>query len=193
MDEMEEAFMNSSIVPAIVPVVPNNTVTVSFGNKEVNLGNFICAYDTSIMPFIYFEPENGSLYALFYINADVGFAFSGSRELVYLNYLVVNIPDNNVYEGDQATPYQSYLPFPGAGPTRNLFMVYKQNATIDVAEIIPQIAGSSYLFNMTDFVLVNQLGDPIAGNFFLTQLTNCNSKEEESNEDSDASCSCCCQ
>ncbi|KIH67634.1 phosphatidylethanolamine-binding protein [Ancylostoma duodenale] len=79
----------------------------------------------------------------------------------YLHWLVVNIPGSHVRNGDELAPYMGPRPPPGSGPHRYYILLYKQRRPISSKKM-----RSRANFETHKFASRNDLGAPVAGNYF---------------------------
>eukprot|EP00471_Norrisiella_sphaerica_P005722 CAMPEP_0184489536 /NCGR_PEP_ID=MMETSP0113_2-20130426/15748_1 /TAXON_ID=91329 /ORGANISM="Norrisiella sphaerica, Strain BC52" /LENGTH=302 /DNA_ID=CAMNT_0026873023 /DNA_START=670 /DNA_END=1578 /DNA_ORIENTATION=- len=95
---------------------------ISFGNKVVKAGMTLYSEETFEKPQVDWDPED-KLYMLILTGLDSATkVFPANREVV--NWLVVNIPGNNLYLGDEVVPYNS--PDNVIESHRYVFFLYEQ-------------------------------------------------------------------
>ncbi|KHJ89384.1 phosphatidylethanolamine-binding protein [Oesophagostomum dentatum] len=85
----------------------------------------------------------------------------------FLHWLVVNIPGSHVRYGEEIVSYMGPKPPAGSGPHRYFILVYKQPRTISVGKT------SRARFETHKFISKNELGKPIAGNYFTVWFSLC--------------------
>lgn len=88
------------------------------------------------------------------------------------HWLVVNIPGNDIKNGQTLSEYIGSGPPPETGLHRYVFLVYKQsNGKITCDEkVLPNTSGEGRgCFSIKNFAEKYQLGEPIAGNFFQAE------------------------
>lgn len=89
-------------------------------------------------------------------------------ELVH--WLIANIPGDDIIKGESLRDYIGCGPLPDSGLHRYLFVVYKQPGKLNFDEQhIGHTIHGRLGFKLREFASKYNLGDPIAGNTFLSQ------------------------
>ncbi|KAK0427306.1 hypothetical protein QR680_010160 [Steinernema hermaphroditum] len=158
-------FQESQIVPDVIPIAPEDEAHVTYKKGfDVNLGNEATPGEVQTAPRVSWPAEKKSLYSLFMIDPDAPSRESPSMH-EFLHWMVVNIPGSKVAKGDTLIDYFPPTPPPGTGPHRYVFLVYKQQDEIDDSAAPTKRAG----FSVSQFAQQHNLGNPVAGNFFMAQ------------------------
>ncbi|XP_069361644.1 protein D1-like [Maniola hyperantus] len=171
--DIRQAFTDFALGNALDALL-SELLSMRFGSREVMLGTNLCPFDTIIYPFLAYEASSRSLYTLMCINPDIGYYKNRTYELSALLFLAVNIPGDSVEDGDLLSGFKPALPIPGSGATRNACVVYRQPRRITVnTQSLTEVVTNITQFNHTAYLKDNRIGNPIAGNFYLTELTVC--------------------
>ncbi|XP_004615717.1 39S ribosomal protein L38, mitochondrial [Sorex araneus] len=113
-----------------VPYVP---LHVAYAVGEDHLmpvyhGNEVTPTEAARAPEVTYEADKGSLWTLLLTSLD-GHLLEPEAE--YLHWLVTNIPDCRVTEGQETCPYLPPFPARGTGFHRFVFLLFKQDKPID--------------------------------------------------------------
>lgn len=83
-----------------------------------------------------------------------------------------NIPGSNVTEGETLSAYIGSGPPENTGLHRYVFLVYKQTGklTFDENRLTNTSVDGRASFKISKFAEKYNLGDPVAGNFYLAQF-----------------------
>ncbi|CAK1541482.1 unnamed protein product [Leptosia nina] len=166
-----EAFKRDKITPDYLPVPPKDFLTGPFVSADVNLGNFISplrAIDPLL--FQYDKAQGNKNYTLVLIDIDAPVM---SKAKGFVNLLVVNIPGvDSITTGDLAVPFSPAMPSLGSGMHRVIGLFYEQEKYIDPDQIdLLGLARTRLIPQINVFTQTYGLGDPVAGNFFKTELS----------------------
>lgn len=160
------------IVPDVISVVPKETVKVTFaGNVTVDLGNELRPIQVRDIPDVTWNADADTFYSLCLIDPDA----PNRKQPIYRHWqhwLVVNIPGTKVGEGETLSEYIGSGPGRDTGLHRYVFLVYKQNGKIDFDEKRSSKSCSREerrSFDIREFAVKYQLGNPVAANFYLAQ------------------------
>lgn len=164
---MEEA----GIIPDVIDSPPEKTLTVIYPNdKSVNLGNELTPTEVKDTPSVKWEAEDSTYYTLAMVDPDApSRAEPTYREVNH--WLVANVQGNDLSTGDVITGYVGSGPPKGSGLHRYVLLVYKQNQKLEFDE--PRTSSTSrenrLNFAIRKFAEKYNLGQPIAGNFYVAQ------------------------
>ncbi|CAK9302838.1 unnamed protein product [Gordionus sp. m RMFG-2023] len=115
----------------------NVQVMYDRGEISVNNGTVLKTSQVKDQPSLKWKYAEDSLYTLIKIDPDApSKADPTSRE--WRHWLVVNIPRDDVNEGNIVSSYKGAGPPKGTGFHRYIFLVYKQNGRLDSSAISTQ-------------------------------------------------------
>ncbi|CAG9769314.1 unnamed protein product [Ceutorhynchus assimilis] len=158
------------VVPDVVPVLPAQVLKISYpSGVSVNLGNELTPTQVQNEPTLTWDAEPSSYYTLVFTDPD-----NRHRDEPYYewhHWLVGNIPGRNVAQGEVLSAFIGSGPPQGTGIHRYVFMVYKQPGKIqfDEPRLKRAVDGRGNFF-LTKFAEKYNLGQPVAGNFYLAQF-----------------------
>lgn len=158
------------VVPDVVPVLPEEVLKISYpSGVTVNLGNELTPTKVKEIPTVKWDAEANSYYTLCMTDPD-----NRHRDEPYSewhHWLVGNIPGSDVAKGEVLSAYIGSGPPQGTGIHRYVFMVYKQPQKLkfDEPRLKRSVDGRGNFF-LTKFAEKYQLGQPVAGNFYLAQF-----------------------
>ncbi|XP_047511612.1 protein D1-like [Pieris napi] len=171
-----DAFRNFNITPNYLPVPPQNFLEAPFSSVDVNLGTFIS-------PLRIIDPDtfsfgNGNankLYTLIAIDIDSPTNLPRHNR-GFVNLLAMNLPSTlDFCSGHIIVPFTPAFPQIGTGLHRVIALVYEQERPINTEDInLYRLARTRIITRIADFAETYRLGNPLAGNFFTTQLNYCN-------------------
>lgn len=163
----DNPFVTSELVPDVIDAPPENELKVDFGNgNSVSYGNELTPTQVSKQPSLSWPAESGQLFTVFMVDPDAPSRTNTSlRE--YLHFMVGNVPDNDMDKGTTLAPYMGSAPPKDSGFHRYTLLVYKQPGKIETSAI-----SSRAKFSVRNYTSTNQLGGPVAGNFFRAQYEN---------------------
>lgn len=92
---------------------------VLYNNSEIKSGVFMTPAETHVEPKIEYDPKPSTLYTLIMHDPD---APVGNL----LHWIVVNIADNNINNGDILLEYKGPAPPKGSGSHRYMFLLLEQ-------------------------------------------------------------------
>lgn len=117
-------------------------------------------------PVVNWDANPSSYYTLAMVDPDApSRADPLYREVEH--WLVVNIPGDEIANGDVIADYIGSAPPKDSGLHRYVFFVYNQNGRIEFDELGAE--ENRINFSIKTFAEKYGLGQPIAGNFFLAQ------------------------
>ncbi|XP_045487084.1 protein D1-like [Pieris rapae] len=171
-----DAFRNFNITPNYLPIPPQKLMEAPFSSVDVNLGNFISPLRTLDPDTFSFENGNANkLHTLIVIDIDSPTNLPRHYR-GFVNLLVMNLPSTlDVCFGHIIVPFTPASPEVGTGLHRIIGLVYEQERPINTEDInLYRLARSRIITRIADFAKTYGLGNPVAGNFFTTQLSYCN-------------------
>ncbi|KAL0984058.1 hypothetical protein UPYG_G00136540 [Umbra pygmaea] len=116
--------------------VPRVTLRVSYGTGQVHYGNHLTPTEAAGAPQVTFEAEEGSLWTLLLTSPDEHLLNSEGE---YVHWLVGNIPGGEVSSGEALYDYLAPIPAKGTGFHRFVFILFRQEGTINFEEDIQQL------------------------------------------------------
>ncbi|XP_055934592.1 protein D2-like [Argiope bruennichi] len=155
-------FRKSKIVPDIVSDMPEKPLQVTFFNKSFDCGTNTGYFRSLKAPTIQYQADNETLYTLIMLDADAPFP-DLNISTTFLHWLIVNIPGNNVNEGQTIASYIVPFPPPLLGPHRYIILIYQQPEKIDPKEESP----ARFSFNVNAYARSHNLQGPSYGYFFF--------------------------
>ncbi|CAJ0951799.1 unnamed protein product, partial [Mesorhabditis belari] len=164
-----DSFISSGIVPDVISSPPQSVLQVTYNNGlTVNFGNELSRQQMMNRPSVSWNADPNSLYTLIFTDPDApSRANPTSRE--FKHWVVVNIPGNNVTQGQEVAGYRPAGPGQGSGLHRYVFLIYKQNRKIDAGFNTPSKSTDARPgFNTNGFAQQKQL-TLVAGNYFMCQ------------------------
>ncbi|XP_063241228.1 26 kDa secreted antigen-like [Bacillus rossius redtenbacheri] len=164
-------YARYGVVPDVVATAPSVQLDVTFSSGEAaHCGNELSPESTLSPPKVQAPVDPAPFYTLLHVNPDAPLVAP------YLHWLEVDIPGSGLRQGDisagstEAT-YRPPQPFPGAGPQRYVYLVYRQPArSAGDSLATDEETELRYFFNVTGYAASRRLEGPVAGNFFLEQL-----------------------
>lgn len=164
--------LTQKIVPEIIDKCPERVLQVDFPSSGLTakMGNLIKPAQARTAPNFRYEADPDQLHTLLMIDPDSpSRANHNLRNVVH--YLINNIPGNDVKSGEIAVEYVPPCPFPEAGKHRIVYLLYKQpdGNRVEFEETVASnlLEGRGPL-NLHVYASENNLGDPIAINFHLS-------------------------
>lgn len=145
------------------------------GGFAVHLGNKLTPCSVFGPPRVKWDANQRKLYTLILVDLDVkSRAFPTQRS--YKQWVVINIPGDNVVEGNEVFGYVGAAPIRGTRYHRYVFLVYEQpDGRLDYDRpVVPATSGHNR--TNTDVMHYTEkfgLRDPIFGNFFVAIYDQC--------------------
>ncbi|XP_074597776.1 protein D3-like [Brevipalpus obovatus] len=163
------------IVPDVIDVVPQTVVEVKFSNgTEVKMGNELTPTQVKDQPSLVSWPTTpGSYYTLCMTDPDAP-SRQDPKFREWHHWLVVNIPAGSppdISKGKVLSQYVGSGPPEGTGNHRYVYLIYKQPGIIQPDETLRTNTSGEGRgnFKIRDFAQKYNLGQPIAGNFYVAQ------------------------
>jgi len=168
-----EAFKRQQVVPDVVLKAPEQEVKVEFDSGvEAALGNTLTPTQVKNQPKVSWDAQDESLYTLIKTDPDAPSRID-PKHREWHHWLVVNIPGNDLSKGDTLAEYVGSGPPPGTGLHRYVYLVYQQSGKVSDPEhgVLTNRSGAKRGgFKAAAFAEKHNLGDPVAGNFFLAEF-----------------------
>lgn len=164
------SFSDHQVVPDVIDKKPPADIQVTYpSNAKVQQGNVLTPTQVKDLPKFEFDAQADQLYTLAMVDPDAPSRKDPKfREI--LHYLVANIPGNDVSKGDTLAEFIGSGPPKDTGLHRYVFLVYRQKGKLQ-SDI--KISNRSRLgrvnFSIRKFAKDNDLGEPIAANFYQAQ------------------------
>jgi len=162
-EEIKEGFMNSGLVPGLLPWYPPGLVNINYGvHGCVHLGTQMTAETTSNPPSrVSFPAEPHRIYSLLFLDV--------SRMSVV--WLVTNIPGSDILGGQTIAEYQPPAPHT---PTQYLVLAMLQSAVISKSALARYQARLCQYRPRNHFHLRHFLADQgiemiVAANYFVVE------------------------
>jgi len=194
-NQNQTAMDTHQVVPDVIDTAPTNTIKVEYDSGvSAAEGNELTPTQVQNQPIkVEWPTEEGALYTLCMTDPDApSRAEPTFRE--WHHWLVVNIPGNNISQGDVLSEYVGSGPPQGTGLHRYIFLAYKQPgklscdeprltnryqlAMISISDLLLVTDGflSCYRsgdnrgkFSIRKFAEKYNLGQPVAGNLYQAQ------------------------
>ncbi|XP_046443939.1 OV-16 antigen-like [Daphnia pulex] len=174
---MTDDLRRHGVLGQIVDAVPPYIVNVDYADHAcVHMGNQLVPRQTQLQPQQVNFPTNGSggLFTLMAIDPDVP-SRNNSIYSEFLQWLVVNIPDEDIERGDVLAEYLGPLPSHKGGQHRFIFLAHKQpDGSIINTRGLPHAEpcdwASRARFSARKFAQLHRLGQPTAINYFTTEF-----------------------
>lgn len=163
---------SNGVVPDVVAAAPKDELHVKYDktNHEVKLGNELPPKDVKDIPHVTFEGAADAFYTLMMVDPDAP-SRKDPKNREFQHWLVVNIPGNDVTNGEILSEYVGSGPPKDTGLHRYVFLLYKQPEKIEFQEtkITNKEGKGRGKFDAKKFAEKYKLGEPIAANFFQAQ------------------------
>ncbi|KAI8130948.1 Phosphatidylethanolamine-binding protein like protein F40A3.3 [Lucilia cuprina] len=169
--EIIKAMKRHEVIPDLLNEGPQEILKVTFDSGvTANMGEELTPTQVQNPPLVEWSAEKDSFYTLLFTEVD-----APSREDTSLkewrHWLIVNIPESNVDEGDLVYGYQGSGPSKGSGFHRYVYLLFKQPEKLKFDEkyIDANSIEGRPNFSTNNFSRKYDLGRPVAGNFYLAQ------------------------
>lgn len=121
------------------------------------------------MPHVEYKNDKDKYYTLIMTDLDAP-SFKNPDRREWLQWVVGNIPGDDVTEGMHLGEYFPPTPRKGSGFHRVVFLVYPQPKELLFNEMVIKTKDHDRAnFSSRKFVTKYNMGDPVAGNFFNTK------------------------
>ncbi|KAI1691817.1 phosphatidylethanolamine-binding protein [Ditylenchus destructor] len=179
--ELEDKLDSYGIGADIIGEIPSTALNVDYLHDDDQMtldenyvGMSVTPSETKDKPFLVtwnleegVDEEGLPLYALAMVEKVI--KLSPDLDSPQFSGLVVNIAKYSMYadNGNELAPYEGPAPPSDEKPYhRYIFLLYRQSKKIKIDEL--KVIDRTE-FNVLDFALENELGAPIAANFFVTK------------------------
>jgi len=169
-DSVEDAVKENQIVPDVIDKAPQKTIEVKYlSGVSASLGNELTPTQVKDIPTVMYDADDTAFYTLILTDPDAP-SRQNPMYREWRHWTVVNIPGNNIADGDTLFEYIGSGPPKDTGLHRYVFLLYKQAGKIAVDEKrigkegIPRMRTKA-----KDFAGKYNLGDPVAINFYQAQ------------------------
>ncbi|XP_005176891.1 protein D2-like [Musca domestica] len=170
-NEVESVFKDNEIIPDVIDAAPQQFLKVSYDNGlTVDKGIELTPTQVQKQPKVEWDAEDGVYYTLIMTDPDAPSRVEPKfRE--FRHWLVVNIPGNQIDQGEVLAAYIGSGPPKGTGLHRYVFLLYKQSGKLefDEARVGNNSSQDRPKFKAAKFAEKYNLGSPIAGNFYQAQ------------------------
>ncbi|CEF67634.1 Phosphatidylethanolamine-binding protein 1 [Strongyloides ratti] len=167
---LEEAFIKNEISPGICDI-PKGILKVKYENCIVDLGNELTPTQVKDVPTVTYDGDSSTYYTLVMTDPDA--PSRGEPTLGEVkHWLIMNIPGNNINDGEIIADYRGSGPPKGTSLHRYIFLLYKQKQKINTSNEIkaPSTSRDGRLkWNVKEFSKKYDLEGPIYGNFYQAQ------------------------
>lgn len=158
-------YREYQIVPDVVETFsPTFDLRIFYDEGEVLPGNEVSPEEASNEPIVEFNGDPSIMYTLVMVDPDAPSSINPFNRYVR-HWLVSNIVNLDVMQGDVFTSYHGPTPPPGSGYHRYVFLLYEQSAPL--RDYINDTNRAR--FDLQEFVFLHDLGEPVAINFFLSR------------------------
>ncbi|KAF5276842.1 hypothetical protein FQA39_LY06394 [Lamprigera yunnana] len=162
-------FKSSDLIPDLINVAPHHQAVIKFSSSGqlVNLGNLLKPSEVQDVPTVVY-PVLGEYFTLMLVDPDAP-SRKDPLERSFVHWLVVNIHRLNIDDGDLLAEFIGSAPPPNSGLHRYTFLVYKQPRKLQFSEAKLSVTNfeERKFFSVQNFVSKYNLGNPVAGNFYL--------------------------
>lgn len=165
-----DSFKNVKIIPEVIDVLPGAGIKVEYNSGvQAHYGNELKPAQVKDQPKFIYEAKQDELYTMVMVDPDAPSRKEPKfREI--LHFMVANIPGTDVSKGDVLAEYIGSGPPQGTGLHRYIFLLYKQKGRLTSGMKIPKTSRNGRTsFSIRNFAKEHELGEPIAGNFYLAQ------------------------
>lgn len=150
-----------------ITTTTSQDLIIKYDFSQVNQGNLLGQLETATPPLIYYPEDLGKgPYTLILVDPDS----PDPKDPIYkewIQWMIVNIPGNQINLGRTVLPYQP--PIPPRGTHRYIFYLYDQQGT----ELPPNISYPRQGFNRALFLWQYKLAmNPLAINYFRVESLN---------------------
>lgn len=157
-------------MPNVIPrFTPSINLLVTYGEAiTVYRGNFLNSLQAREKPSIKYEAKEGVFYTLMMVDPDI--PLKDTDQDAWNHYTIVNVPGNNVEQGQVLADWIPPAPPKNTGVHRYIWVVFEQPQLLKVADQ-PTLSSTDFnrVINFADFVSRYQL-KPKGLSFHQTQF-----------------------
>jgi len=168
MSDVEGKFRAAEIVPNIIPNAPKNRLELNYEGTQVDLGTRFKPREVRFAPRVQYtaaDPEG--TYSMIMIDPD-NLSRKNPSVAEWLHWMVLNIPASNLIDGIMGgqvlMAYGSPAPQPRTEDHRYVILLWEHSGR-RVGQPPPQQRAK---FKVAAWLQKHNIGDPIAGNFFIS-------------------------
>ncbi|XP_041461323.1 protein D3-like [Lytechinus variegatus] len=162
------------IIPDVIDVIPEQVAEIVWSDDvKANMGNELTPTQVKFPPTKFSWPsEPDALFTLAMIDPDAPCREDRSVGEV-IHWLVINIPGCEVSQGQVHAEHIGSGPREGSGLHRYVFLVYRQPGLMNPPSgedaYRPRNSERRIRWSARRFASQHDLGDPVAGNFYLAK------------------------
>ncbi|XP_054157289.1 protein D3-like, partial [Oppia nitens] len=161
-------LIRDGIIPDVIDTIPKYKITIKFrSGVEANFGNELTPTQVKDKPTVSWPSKRDVYYTLVMTDPDAP-TRSNPINGQYRHWLVINIAGLDVANGQILTDFIGSAPRKNTGLHRYVFLVYRQPKLIEHPVSRSDLAKRSK-FKIRDFAKDNNLGQPIAVNYYMAQ------------------------
>jgi hypothetical protein len=132
---------------------------IYYKNNKIKNNQFLTPSDTNKQPIIKYNNYDDKLYTIIMYDPD---AINGT----FVHWAIVNIPGNNINNGDILLPYKGPSPPYNTGKHRYIFNLYEQSNKIEKDKILNRNMSINNIENLL------KINNPVAVLLFLSEYEN---------------------
>ncbi|KAH7986521.1 hypothetical protein HPB49_025926 [Dermacentor silvarum] len=173
--ELLDKAERSKMAPDLIETIPRAIFEARFKAAQIAMGNEFSPQQASAPPSaVEFPRIAGGVYAIAMLDLDAPSPRDPKFRPI-LHWLVVNVEAGDVKapvnykKGNELYKYRRPKPPMGSGRHRYVFVAYKQYRTIESPQTLVVPHDKRKNFNIGKFAKENNLGSPIAINYFLAE------------------------
>ncbi|XP_065205819.1 large ribosomal subunit protein mL38-like isoform X2 [Planococcus citri] len=163
--ELGRVMVQYEVIPQVISSQPNETCEVIFppNDLKINPGDMIYNSSTiKLQPSVQWTCNMKKNYTLLFHNLD------GKKRMTPLDsWIVVNIPQCNLSQGETVCPYHE--PVLRDGRNRFVFLIYEQLARINYFHLMWGDIHVKRAFKPHQFAYTHFLEGPVSANFFYIE------------------------
>ncbi|XP_054157114.1 protein D2-like [Oppia nitens] len=168
----KSSLRRDGVIPDVIDSEPIHKINLKYSSGvEVNYGTELKLSESKDVPQVDWPTETGVYYTLMMIDPDAPFR---SKPLLspINHWTVMNIPGTDISKGRTVCGYRGAGAPPLGGLHRYIFLVYKQsNGIIETngTPVLNESFRTRIKFNIREWTKSNNLGEPVAVNYFQSQ------------------------